>query len=205
MDLAPKHQRVQLDIPLNYLIELEYSLRLHQNPLSSFCFPFSQLSNQDQAKSVSFFITFHISLIMSSNKSSQALRTEVSKLARLSNIQGGLPPLMRGLPVLAIMAGEAIAKTTNTTNMIEERILGADEVFILQSPQESTRSTAMNDIGRPGVNLMCQTCGQKTGKIQKEAMFDISRAHNSLKGYHQISRNGGSALMPERDMETMRR
>src|SRR6478735_6905465 len=108
MDLAPKHQRVQLDIPLNYLIELEYSLRLHQNPLSSFCFPFSQLSNQDQAKSVSFFITFHISLIMSSNKSSQALRTEVSKLARLSNIQGGLPPLMRGLPVLAIMAGEAI-------------------------------------------------------------------------------------------------
>lgn len=112
---------------------------------------------------------------------------------------------MRGLPVLAIMAGEAIAKTANTTNMIEERMLGADEVFILQSPQGSTRSTAMNDIGRPGVNLMCQTCGQKTGKIQKEAMFDISRAHNSLRGYHQISRNGGSALMPERDMETMRR
>ncbi|KAF5566316.1 nwd1 [Fusarium napiforme] len=82
---------------------------------------------------------------MSSNKSSQALRTEVSKIARLSNIQGGLPPLMRGLPVLAVMAGEAIAKTTNTKNMIEERLLGADEVFILQSPQKPTENMQAND------------------------------------------------------------
>nr|ANF07026.1 hypothetical protein FVEG_15199 [Fusarium verticillioides] len=129
---------------------------------------------------------------MSSSKSSQALRTEVFKLARLSNIQGGLPPLMRGLPALAIMAGEAIAKTTNTTNMIEERILGADEVFILQSPQDPTRGTAMNDIGRPGVSLMCQTCGQKMDKIQTGGVFDISWVHSSLKGYHQRSRNGDS-------------
>ncbi|EWG40958.1 hypothetical protein FVEG_15199 [Fusarium verticillioides 7600] len=129
---------------------------------------------------------------MSSNKSSRALRTEVSKLARLSNIQGGLPPLMRGLPVLAIMAGEAIAKTTNTTNMIEERMLGADEVFILKSPQESTRSTVLKDIGRPGVKLMCQTCGQKLDKIERVGVFDILRGHGSLKGRHQISRNGDS-------------
>jgi hypothetical protein len=124
---------------------------------------------------------------MSSNKSSQALRTEVSKLARLSNIQGGLPPLMRGLPVLAIMAGEAIAKTTNTTNMIEERMLGADEVFVLQSPQETVRNTTMNGIGRPGVSLMCQTCRQKV-KIHQEATSDIPRMHNSLKGAHSIFR-----------------
>lgn len=99
---------------------------------------------------------------------------------------------MRGLPVLAIMAGEAIAKKTNTTNIIEERMLGADEVFILKSPQESTTSSAKNDFGRPGVSLMCQTCGQKTDKIQMVGVFDISRAHNSLKGYHQISGNGNS-------------
>ncbi|CVK92199.1 uncharacterized protein FMAN_07145 [Fusarium mangiferae] len=126
---------------------------------------------------------------MSSNKSSQALRTEVSKLARLSNIQGGLPPLMRGLPVLAIMAGEAIAKTANTTNMIEERMLGADEVFILQSPQKSTGNKDVKGYGRPGVSLMCQTCGQKTDKIQRLGVFDISRAHSSVKGYHQIFGN----------------
>jgi hypothetical protein len=129
---------------------------------------------------------------MSSNKSSQALRTEVSKLARLSNIQGGLPPLMRGLPVLAIMTGEAIAKTTNTANMIEERMLGANEVFILQSPQEPTRRSVLNNIGRPGVKLMCQTGGQKVDKIERVQVFDILRGHGSLKGRHQISRKGDS-------------
>jgi hypothetical protein len=99
---------------------------------------------------------------MSSNKSSQSLRTEVSKLAKLSNIQGGLPPLMRGLPVLAIMAGEAIAKATDSQNMVEERMLGVDEAFVLQGPQVTTQVSVVKETGRPGVNMMCWSCGQKT-------------------------------------------
>jgi len=189
MDYVPKHQRV----PIVQISSLLVENILFDAFLNSYTFHyhFSSIVSQRQAQSIFFIIPLH-SPNMSSNKSSQALRTEVSKLARLSNIQGRLPPLMRGLPVLAIMAGEAIAKTANTTNMIEERMLGADEVFILQSPQKSTKRPAMNDIGRPGVSLMCQTCGHKTDKIQGVGVFDISRAHNSLKGYHQRSGKGGS-------------
>ncbi|KAJ4122713.1 hypothetical protein NW768_010153 [Fusarium equiseti] len=100
---------------------------------------------------------------MSSNKTSQALKAEVSKLARLSNVQGGLPPLMRGLPVIALMAGEAISKATNGQNLIEERILGTDEAVVLQAPPTATITTgvAAGELGRPGVSMMCQTCGVK--------------------------------------------
>jgi hypothetical protein len=121
---------------------------------------------------------------MSSNKS-QSLRTEVSKLAKLSNIQGGLPPLMRGLPVLAIMAGEAIAKATDSQNMIEERMLGVDEVFVLQSPQVTTQVSVVKEIGRPGVNMMCRACGQKTDESFMPRP-DILKTRNILfKGVNQ--------------------
>ncbi|CAJ0538960.1 Ff.00g068120.m01.CDS01 [Fusarium sp. VM40] len=116
---------------------------------------------------------------MSSNKSSQSLRTEVSKLARLSNIQGGLPPLMRGLPVLAIMAGGALAKATDGQTMVEERMLGADEVFELQSPQITTQVSVVKEIGRPGVNMMCRACGQKIdGSLMPRP--DILKTQNIL-------------------------
>jgi len=100
---------------------------------------------------------------MSSNKTSQALKAEVSKLARLSNVQGGLPPLMRGLPVIALMAGEAISKATNGQNLVEERLLGADEAVVLQAPPATNAATivAVEGPGRPGVSTMCQTCGVK--------------------------------------------
>ncbi|RBR07102.1 uncharacterized protein FIESC28_10819 [Fusarium coffeatum] len=100
---------------------------------------------------------------MSSNKTSQALKAEVSKLARLSNVQGGLPPLMRGLPVITLMAGEAISKATNGQNLIEERLLGADEAVVLQAPSTATITTgvATGGLSRPGVSMMCQTCGVK--------------------------------------------
>ncbi|KAJ4022593.1 hypothetical protein NW752_000201 [Fusarium irregulare] len=98
---------------------------------------------------------------MSSNKTSQALKAEVSKLARLSNVQGGLPPLIRGLPVIALMAGEAISKATNSLNSIEERLLGADEAVVLQPPSTAIITTGVvpGGHGRPGVSMMCQACG----------------------------------------------
>lgn len=90
------------------------------------------------------------------SNSSSCLKTEVAKLAKLSNIQGGLPPLMRGLPVLAILAGEAVAKATDSRNLIEERMLGANDVVSLQGPQ--TLSTTNKEWTRPGVKEMCQRC-----------------------------------------------
>ncbi|CAG7555900.1 unnamed protein product [Fusarium equiseti] len=100
---------------------------------------------------------------MSSNKTTQALKAEVSKLARLSNVQGGLPPLMRGLPVIALMAGEAISRATNGQNLVEERLLGADEAVVLQAPSTAIAATTVSveGPGRPGVSMMCQTCGVK--------------------------------------------
>lgn len=96
---------------------------------------------------------------MFSSGKSPSLQTELSKLAKLSNVQGGLPPLMRGLPALAILAGEVVAKATNGQNIIEERIIGADEVFTLQAPGPQTPTTRHVWV-RPGVEMMCQTCGQ---------------------------------------------
>lgn len=96
--------------------------------------------------------------------SNSCLKTEVSKLAKLSNVQGGLPPLMRGLPVLAILAGEAVAKATDGRNPIEERMLGTDEVVSLQGPTQML-NTANKEWTRPGVREMCQRCEGGTKRM----------------------------------------
>ncbi|KAH6874686.1 hypothetical protein B0T10DRAFT_498311 [Thelonectria olida] len=104
---------------------------------------------------------FFAAITMSSNKTSSSLKTEVSKLAKLSNIQGGLPPIMRSLPVLAILAGEAISKATDGRNAIEERMLGADEAIFLQSPPTQPLDMAKSSDGaRLGPRMMCQTCNK---------------------------------------------
>lgn len=91
-------------------------------------------------------------------KKSEILKTEVSKLARLSNVQGGLPPIMRGLPVLAILVGEAAAKTTGKNN-VEELILGTDESILLgDAPKQPPMWSG--DAARPGVKMMCRTCAE---------------------------------------------
>ncbi|KAK2766769.1 hypothetical protein FQN54_006083 [Arachnomyces sp. PD_36] len=69
------------------------------------------------------------------------LKTEISKLAKRTNVQNGLPPSMRGLPVLAIMAGRAIAKATNGTNAIEDKMLGTDETVLLAGPIEKEQTS----------------------------------------------------------------
>ena len=70
---------------------------------------------------------------------------------------------MRGLPVIALMAGEAISKATNGQNLIEERLLGAHEAVVLQAPSTATITTgvAAGTLGRPGGSIICQTCGVK--------------------------------------------
>jgi hypothetical protein len=75
---------------------------------------------------------------------------EVAKLARLSNVQNGLPPSMRALPVAAIVAGGVITKLTGIPNGIEERMLGTSDMIALEKPVErdskskSTPSTSAN-------------------------------------------------------------
>ena len=75
---------------------------------------------------------------------------------------------MRGLPVIALMAGEAISKATNGQNLIEERLLGADEAVVLQAPSITIATgVAAASLGRPGVSMMCQTCGVKMDTCYK--------------------------------------
>jgi hypothetical protein len=62
---------------------------------------------------------------------------EVARLARLSNVQNGLPPSMRALPVAAIVAGGVIAKLTGISNGIEERMLGTSDMIALDKPVET--------------------------------------------------------------------
>lgn len=102
---------------------------------------------------------------MFNSKNSTTLKTEVSKLAKLSNVQGGLPPIMRGLPVLAILAGEAAAKATGS-NKVEELMLGADEAILLGDPPKKAPASTMTnaDVARPGVKMMCQICAESGTK-----------------------------------------
>jgi hypothetical protein len=65
-----------------------------------------------------------------------SLKSEVSKLAKLTNIQNGLPPTLRAVPLLAIFAGNIISRAVGGANVIEERMLGADEneTSLLKAP-----------------------------------------------------------------------
>jgi hypothetical protein len=62
---------------------------------------------------------------------------EVAKLASLSNVQNGLPPSMRALPVAAIVAGGVITKLTGMSNGIEEQMLGTSDMIALDKPGET--------------------------------------------------------------------
>ncbi|KAI1749088.1 hypothetical protein F4782DRAFT_316428 [Xylaria castorea] len=91
----------------------------------------------------------------------QGLKTELSKLAKKSNIQAGLPFVLRGLPVAAILAGEAIAKVSSGSNRIEERLLGFDETVLLDMPSQnpSVRCTGnKREYTQQGVLMMCVRC-----------------------------------------------
>ncbi|KAL3443320.1 hypothetical protein BJX65DRAFT_200285 [Aspergillus insuetus] len=62
---------------------------------------------------------------------------EFARLARLSNVQNGLPPSMRALPVAAIVAGGVITKLTGMSNGIEERMSGTSDMIALEKPVET--------------------------------------------------------------------
>ncbi|KAL2843015.1 hypothetical protein BJX68DRAFT_157622 [Aspergillus pseudodeflectus] len=62
---------------------------------------------------------------------------EVARLARLSNVQNGLPPSMRALPVAAIVAGGVITKLTGMSSGIEERLLGPSDTIALDKPVQT--------------------------------------------------------------------
>ncbi|TRX91897.1 hypothetical protein FHL15_007216 [Xylaria flabelliformis] len=89
------------------------------------------------------------------------LKTELYKLAKKSNIQAGLPFILRGLPVAAIVVGEAIAKVSGGSNRIEERMLGLDETVLLNMPSQSPsiRCTENErEYAQQGVMMMCVRC-----------------------------------------------
>jgi hypothetical protein len=84
---------------------------------------------------------------------------------------------MRGLPVIALMAGEAISKVTNSQNIIEERLLGADEAVVLQAPPTTTHTTTRN-LGRTGVSMMCNSCGMKMDGISMLPASEVLKAQS---------------------------
>ncbi|KAJ5752887.1 hypothetical protein N7520_009804 [Penicillium odoratum] len=65
------------------------------------------------------------------------LKTGLSKLAMLKSSQAAVPPILKGLPAMAIVAGGVIAQVTNGENFIERQILGKpsnDECIALPEP-----------------------------------------------------------------------
>lgn len=68
------------------------------------------------------------------------LRNSLSKLAKFNRAQAVLPPAMRGVLPMAIVAGGIIAKVTNGNNFIERQVLGKsskeDDYIALPEPQK---------------------------------------------------------------------
>ncbi|KAH8174994.1 hypothetical protein LIA77_06413 [Sarocladium implicatum] len=101
-----------------------------------------------------------------SGKSPASLTSELLKASRLGNIQGGLPPILKAAPAIAIVAGVVVSKATGAnTNFMEERMLGAtDGVIALAEPEGSIRreahgaQVASAAYSRAGVSMMCARC-----------------------------------------------
>ena len=100
-----------------------------------------------------------------------SLTAQLSKIAKLSNIQNGLPLILRGAPVVAIAAGEVLAKATNGRNAAEERILGPEEAILLGPANSSVQAKASRDLvsptGRDGIKLMCAICQRRAGGAEE--------------------------------------
>lgn len=72
------------------------------------------------------------------------LKSELSRIAKLSNLQAALPCALQVAPVVAIGIGHLLAKTTNGGNVIEHRLLGDDETILLATPSPSAPPTTPN-------------------------------------------------------------
>ncbi|KAL2807750.1 hypothetical protein BJX63DRAFT_60890 [Aspergillus granulosus] len=88
--------------------------------------------------------------------SQSSLTNEVARLARLSNLQNGIPPAMRALPVAAILAGGVISRITGMSNGIEERLLGTPNTITLDNPAQPESAS---DLGsQPSANMGEERC-----------------------------------------------
>ena len=98
-------------------------------------------------------------------KTPTSLKSEVAKLAKLTNIQNGLPPTLRAVPALAIFAGEIISKAVGGANVVEERMLGVDETKIYSLKAPSAESRAMGTEGGEETEKKGLSCakGKKNG------------------------------------------
>lgn len=76
---------------------------------------------------------------MSQNNLSSTLAKEAAKLAKLSSLQSCLPGSMRAIPVAAIVAGGVIARVAGTSNVLEKRMIGADEMIALDNRWRETQ------------------------------------------------------------------
>ncbi|KJZ76343.1 hypothetical protein HIM_04425 [Hirsutella minnesotensis 3608] len=91
---------------------------------------------------------------------STALKGELSKLAKLSCIESGLPPILRAAPAIAIAAGAAIATATAGRNVVEERLLGSDNAIALANPSSRAVPAVSRGMHGSGVGMqvMYTTC-----------------------------------------------
>ncbi|KAL4732962.1 hypothetical protein BDV11DRAFT_176145 [Aspergillus similis] len=77
---------------------------------------------------------------MPQDKPSISLKTEISKIAKLSRLQSGLPGAMRAVPAAAIIVGGVLAKVPGAPDL-EKVMLGKDELIALEAPREKKAAT----------------------------------------------------------------
>lgn len=136
---------------------------------------------------------------MPSKNSLLSLKTELSKAAKLSKVQSCLPPILMMAPVVAIAVGEAIAKQTNGQNLVEDRILGQNELFQLHGPEKqrklfsssnSSDSTSPREAMAPEAGLVDKSGGVSVTNIGQRRLQTLQfkpPSHGKLAPYPLIS------------------
>jgi hypothetical protein len=125
------------------------------------------------------------------DKPPPSLTAQLSKIAKLSNVQNGLPLLLRGAPVVAIAAGQLLAKATNGRNAVEERLLGTEDTILLGAIESSAQAKASKDLvplmGREGIKQMCTVCQRRvrsteeiTGLVEMSSLLPRRRGQKTV-------------------------
>ncbi len=98
---------------------------------------------------------------MSQRTTAEQLRLQLSRQAKLSGTTNALPVPIRFLPGLAIFVGQTIAKATHGRNVIEEKIVGVDDVTLLKGIDDQTAVKFAEPV-MAGVRMMCVSCQADT-------------------------------------------
>lgn len=126
-------------------------------------------------------------------KAPMPLQVELTRMAKLSAMESGLPILIRGAPVAALFAGQILARATDGRNRIEEKLFGGENVVMLGESQ-ALGTGVRQDLQVPhrggpsshGAQALCMLCNNGRGMKKSRGPGDLHNMFAVSGGAGQI-------------------